>query len=1037
MIDFFISRPIFTSVCSIIIIIVGLICIPTLPVAQYPLLAPPLITVSSNYTGASSEVVESAVTKPLEEAINGVEDMKYMTSQSSNDGNSVISVTFELGKDQDIAAVDVQNRISPVNGSLPEEVKKTGTTIKKTSTNIVVGYALFAEGGEYDDIFISNYIDKYVIDPIKRIKGVGDVSIAGERKYSMRIWIDPNKLTSRGLTPSDVVSAIQEQNVQVPAGQIGQPPSPDDQKYQVSIKVHSRFSDPEQFNNIVLKTNKDGTLVKLKDIGYAELGSQDYSTALSFNKHTSVGILIYQLSDANSLQVFEKVQAKMEELQKSFPPGLKYQKAFDTTTFVEESIHEVIFTLYLSIFLVLVVIFVFLQSWRTTLIPLITIPVSLIGTFIFIKAFGFSINTLTLFGLVLAIGLVVDDAIVVVENVERNMKEKGLSPFEAASLSMKEVSAAIIAATLVLGAVFIPVAVSPGTTGQLYKQFALTIVFSVCISLFNALTLSPSMCALLLSSKETEHQGWLKKIDDFINFSRDTYHSFLHKVLDQKIFMIIIYIGLIGGCIFLFKIIPSGFVPNEDQGYLMITVQAPEGSSLNYTTDTMKEYQEKILDKIEEIDCIFSFGGFGFTGNGSNLGVIFVGLKPIEERKGKEHSSAAIVKRMNKMSPAVPGAIIVAFQPPAIQGIGNVGGFQFELIDQSGHTLEELAEYSQKLIQEGSKSNILTGLFTTFTANTPQLQVKVDKDKAKRLNVPLSNLYNTIQILLGSVYVNDFDYLDKVYRVYVQGQKLYRNTPDVLREYYVASTDGKTMPISNFLEITNQNTSNTISHYNLFRSAEISGSEAQGYSSGQSLAEMERIAKEVLPQGMSYEWSGIALEQKAAGMQSIIMFGLGILFVYLFLAAQYESLIDPLIIILAVPLAMFGALLAQHLAGLNNDVYCQIGLVMLIGLACKNSILIVEFANQKMDEGLEALPAVLEAGEKRFRPILMTSMAFILGVFPLVVATGAGAASRNSMGTAVFGGMIFATFISLLFVPTLYVILKKLEKKKPVKKNTN
>ena len=672
MIDFFISRPIFTSVCSIIIIIVGLICIPTLPIAQYPLLAPPLIQVSSNYTGASSEVVESAVTKPLEQAINGVEDMKYMTSQSSNDGNSVISVTFELGKDQDIAAVDVQNRISPVNGSLPSEVTKTGITIQKTSTNIVVAYALYSDKGQYDDIFISNYLDKYVTDALKRIKGVGDVTIAGERKYSMRVWLDPDRLTARGLTASDVVSAIQEQNVQVPAGQIGQPPSPDDQKYQLSIKVHSRFSDPEQFDNIVLKTNNDGTLVKLKDVATTELGSQDYSTDLSFNKKSSVGILIYQLSDANSLQVFKDVQAQMVELSKSFPPGLTYEKAFDTTTSVKDSIHEVIFTLYLSIFLVLVVIFVFLQSWRTTLIPLITIPVSLIGTFIFIKAFGFSINTLTLFGLVLAIGLVVDDAIVVVENVERNMKEKGLSPFEAASLSMKEVSAAIIAATLVLGAVFIPVAASPGTTGQLYKQFALTIVFSVCISLFNALTLSPSMCALLLSSKEVEKGGILKKLDDFINFSRDTYHSFLHKVLDKKLLMLVIYLGLIGGCVFLFKVIPGGFVPNEDQGYLILTVQAPEGSSLKYTSDTMLEFEKKVLDKIEEINCVFSFSGFDFTGNGPNLGVMFVSLKPMEERKGKKHSAAAIAKKINMMAPIIPGAIIVGFQPPAIQGIGNV-----------------------------------------------------------------------------------------------------------------------------------------------------------------------------------------------------------------------------------------------------------------------------------------------------------------------------------------------------------------------------
>lgn len=1028
-IDFFIKRPIFTSVCSFIFILAGLICIPLLPVSQYPELAPPLITVSSVYTGANSEVVETAVTTPLEEAINGVEDMRYMMSQSSNDGSSVIQVTFELGKDKDIAAVDVNNRISSVLGTLPSEVQKTGISISKKSTSIVGAYAFYTENNEYDDVFISNYIDKYVSDAIKRIDGVGDVMIAGERKYSMRVWVYPDKLSARGLTATDIVNVIEEQNVQTPAGQIGGQPSPPDGKVTFSLTVDGRLSSPEEFENLVVKTGKDGSLIRMKDVARIELGSEDYSTVLRYSGKPAIGVMVYQLADANALKVFEEVEAMMADLSKTFPPGLKYSLAFETTSVVEESIHEVVFTLFLSIFLVVLVIFFFLQSWRSTLIPIITIPVSLIGTFAILKLFGFSINTLSLFGIVLATGLVVDDAIVVIENIQRNITENNLSPIEAASASMKEVASAVIAATLVLAAVFLPVACFPGTTGQLYKQFALTIVFSVAISLFNALTLTPALSAILLRGEEDHEGSFFGKVEKIITTARDKYHAVLTEVIHYKVIAIIAFMAMLGGTYYLFQIVPSGFVPDEDQGYLITNIQAPEGTSLNYT-DTVMGQVEQIMLAIPETRCTFAIGGYGFTGNGPNKAVVFTSLKPIKERKKLTQSAKAVLQKIRKQVLPIPDAIIMPFEPPAIQGIGNVGGFQFELLDQGGHTLNELNDVADDFIAEGNKSPILQGLFTSFSADNPQLELKLDRLKAKRLNILLSDIFTTLQVFLGSKYINDFNYIERVYRVYVQADSQYRDDPKDVKEFYVRSQlNNELIRLSSLIDINPTFTADTITHFNLYRSVELNGSSAPGYSSGQALIEMQNIANSVLPVGFNYQWAGISLEQLKSGQAGILMFALGLLFVYLVLAAQYESLIDPLIIILAVPLAIFGALLAQLLRGLENDVFCQIGLVMLIGLACKNSILIVEFANHLIRQGETPIEAVLEAAKTRFRPIMMTSLAFICGIFPLAVATGAGAASRNSMGTAVFGGMFFSTLLSLFIVPILFLVAKSIEHK--------
>lgn len=1025
-VDFFIKRPIFTAVCSFIIVLLGVICIPTLPISQYPELTPPTITVSSIYTGATSEVVESAITTPLEKAINGVEAMKYMQSQSSNNGASSITVTFDLSRDKDIACVDVQNRISQVTGTLPQEVNRTGITVSKQSSSIIGGYAFFSPTNEYDEIFISNYIDNYITDELSRVPGVGSVTIAGERKYSMRLWLDPNKLTARGLTADDVSNAIQEQNIQVPAGQIGQPPINSGQQYQISLKLHSRLSSVEEFNNIVLKTNKDGSLVKIKDIGTVELGSEDYDSLLKYSGKSAVGFMIYQLSDANALQVYNDVEAKMAELRKDFPPGLVSEMAFETTSVVKDSIREVLFTLGLAIVLVILVIFFFLQSWRTTLIPIVTIPVSLIGTFMFIKLFGFSINTLTLFGIVLATGLVVDDAIVVIENIQRSISDKGLSPIKAASAGMKEVTSAVVASTMVLAAVFLPVAAIPGTTGQLYKQFALTIVFSVLISLFNSLTLSPAMAAIVLA-EEKEPTGILAIANNFINFIRDRYHSILELVLRLKPFVLALFIVLMGCTYYLLQIVPGGFVPNEDQGYIISNIQCPDGTSLEYTTSVMDKVVAQI-NKQEEVKGTFAISGYSFNGTNPNQGLIFTTLKDLKERKGKMHAAKTIVDRLNKVTMAMPEAIIVSFEPPAIQGIGNVGGFQFELIDKGGNTLQDLADNANKMIAASRKDPALTSLFTSYSANSPQLIINVDRDKAKRIGVSLTNVFDTVQIFLGSLYVNDFDYLNRVYRVYIQADKSFRDNPEVINQYYVNSdASGSLVPLSSLVTIVKNYVPQTITHFNVYRSAEINGEAAPNYSSGQAVTAMQKLSAEVLPQGYSYDWAGITIDQLASAKSSIVMFILGLIFVYLLLAAQYENLMDPLIIIFAVPLAVFGALSFQLMRHLENDIFCQIGLVMLIGLACKNSILIVEFANQLIKKGMKPHDAVLESARIRFRPILMTSLAFILGVLPLALATGAGAASRTSMGTAVFGGMIVSTFLSLFIVPVMFVVFKYIE----------
>jgi len=1023
-VDFFIERPVFATVCALLIILGGAIAIPSLPVAQFPELAPPQVVVSSGYIGANAQTVESAVTIPLEQAINGVPGMKYITSASGNDGTSQVSVTFDVTRDVDLAAVDVQNRVNQALGRLPNEVKNTGVIITKQASGFVLGAGAYTEGTQYDSMFLSNYLDVYVKDAIKRVKGVGDVFVFGERKYAMRLWLDPSKLAERGLTASNVLAALQEQNVQVAAGQVGEPPLPSGQAYQVSVRAIGRLTEAVEFDNIILKTGADGTIVRVKDVGHSELGAENYGSVLRYNGHEAVGIGVTQLPGANALDVDKAVKAELLRLSKSFPPGLKAAVAFDTTTVIGESIRDVLITLLQAVALVIVVIYIFLQDWRSTFIPAITIPVSLVGTFIFVKLFGFSINTLTLFGITLATGLVVDDAIVVIENVERHIVEGITEPHNAASVAMKEVAGAVIATSLVLVAVFVPVALFPGTTGILFRQFALTIAFSVSISAFNALTLTPALSAIFLGKHRQRAQGaFFKGFNRAVSAGTEAYQRTVRGVLHWKAIAALAFVATLGLTYWVYQRVPRSFIPDEDQGWFMVIVQAPQGASLEYTRAVCARAEE-FLTKIPEAEGTFSVTGFSFAGNAPNRAMIFIALKPFEERKGEEHSAAMVIDRLRGPLAGVPGALLIPFNPPTVSGTSSIGGFQFEVQDPSGNSLQGLADAANRLSAEGNQSGRLAGLFTSFTANDPQYLVKIDREKAKSLRVPLNQITDALQVYMGSVYVNDFDFNNRAYRVYVQAEGKFRNKAKDIGGYYVRSDTGKMISLDNLVTLEQTATPQVISHFNLFRSAEISGSAAPGRSSGQAIADMEGMAQKLLPQGMRYEWSGLTLEELESGSKALILFGLGLVFVYLTLAAQYESFVLPFIVLLAVPVALLGAIGAQYMRGLQNDVYCQIGLVMLIGLSSKNAILIVEFAEQLRAQGKSIADAAVEAARIRLRPILMTSFAFILGVVPLVVATGAGKAGRISVGTTVFGGMIAATTLNLLFIPLLYVIVR-------------
>ncbi|MGF1521846.1 MAG: efflux RND transporter permease subunit [Leptolyngbyaceae cyanobacterium] len=1027
MVNFFIKRPVFAIVCALILLLVGAISIPTLPIAQFPDISPTQVTVRASYPGADAETVEKTVTNILEREINGVEGMRYMTSSSTNAGVSNITITFDSTRDKDIAAVDVQNRTSLAEPQLPETVLQTGVSVSKETSNILLAMSLYTEDDSYDDIFLSNYADLYIVDALRRVQGVGNVQIFGERTYAVRLWLDPQRMASRDLTARDVVDALQEQNIQVGAGQLGQPPSDSDQQYQIDLRAISRFQTVEQFEELVLKRGNSGELVKFSDIGRVELGAENYNTFLRYRGQESIGLGIFQLPGSNALEVARGVKEEMARLADQFPPGMEYGIGFDTTEFVEQSLFEVVWTLVQAVALVVLVIFVFLQDWRTTIIPAITIPVALIGTFAIVKIFGFSINSLTLFGLTLATGMVVDDAIVVVEDISRKIQDQGMPPARAAIEAMRQLTGAVIATSLVLMAVFIPVAFFPGTTGALYRQFALTIAFAIALSTFNALTLTPTLSGLLLRAKPPMG-GWLgnlfHRFNRFLDWLRNSYRGILELLNAVKPLVLAAFVALLVVTGWLYRSVPSAFLPDEDQGYFITLVQAPEGVSLNYTSDVMRQVEEKIL-ALDGVRATFAVGGFGFSGDTVNNGVVFTTLVPWAEREPGQSAQALIGQLFGQFA-SITEARVFPVNPPSIQGLGQFGGFQYQLQDRQGDlSLPALVEMMGTMLGAANSDPNLQNVFSTYSAATPQLLIDVNRDRAKALDVDVDEVFDTLQTYLGSRYVNDFTLGQRTYRVYVQADQQFRSDPGDIPKLYVRSGTDAMIPLGNLVNITPATGAQVINHYNLYRAIEINGAAAPGVSSGVALQTMEELSAQVLPPSMGYEWSGSSLEEIESGNQAPIIFGLGLVFVFLVLAAQYESFIDPVVILFSVPLAVLGALLAQTLRGLPNDVYCQIGLVMLIGLASKNSILIVEFANQLREEGLPIVKAAFEAAENRMRPILMTAISTLSSIFPLVIATGAGAGSRQSLGTAVFGGMFIATFLSLFVVPILYVMVKQ------------
>ena len=1029
MIGFFLRRPIFAAVCSLVIFTAGLVAIPTLPISQYPKIAPPVITVTAQYLGADAATVEASVTTPLEEAVNGVAGLRYITSSSNADGSVTITATFDLAKNIDLAQADVQNAVLSATGRLPAEVQRTGIVVEKSSSAFILGIGMVSENPQYDYGWLSNFTEIHVLNAIKRVKGVGNVLLFGSRKYAMRLWLDPHRLAQNNLTAPDVVAALSAQNVQVAAGALGASPTSKTQPFQIGLSASGRLGNPEQFRNVVLRSDPDGGAVRVRDVGRVELGAEDYSTFTSWNGAVTIGMGVTQQPDANALESAQAVRARLNELSKTFPPGVHYVIPFDPTLFVTESIKEVTITLAVSIALVVLVIFLFLQNWRMTLIPLMTIPISLIGTFALMKALGFSINTLTLFGLTLATGLVVDDAIVVIENIARFVQDKKMGAFEGAEAAMREITGAVIATSLVLLAVFVPVAFFPGSTGLLYKQFALTIAASISISLFIALTLTPTLSALLLSRPVDAPPRFLRPVEAAIESVRRLYRRVLPLIVAWRFVVLGVFVAALALTAYTFKTTTTGFIPDEDQGYLVTMIQTPEGTSI--------EGERRFADRIAaiaranapEIEGTFQIDGFNFFGPASNHSLIFLPLRPWGDRAGRDHTYASIIARLQPLYFGVPGGQAYIFNPPAIQGVGNFGGFQFEVLDTANVGIAALTASTYGLLGPANADPALNAVFTTFRADSPRLALEVDRQKIQALHVPIDNVFGTMQAYFGSQYVNDFDYLNRSYRVYVQADQQFRSRPDDLATAYVRTSGGGMVPLSTLVHVTSTKAPPTITHYDLFRSIEIDGQPKPGVGSGDAIAAMENIAQNRLPLGTHFEWTGLTLDQIEGGSAAALIFGLGVFMVFLVLAAQYESFLDPLVILLAVPLAILGALWAVNLRHLPSDVFVQIGFVMLVGLASKNAILIVEFANQLRASGRDAADAVQQAARTRLRPILMTSLAFVFGIVPLVTATGAGSASRNSLGTALFGGMILSTLLNLIVVPVLYVVVERLRER--------
>ncbi|MGE4476276.1 MAG: efflux RND transporter permease subunit [Stutzerimonas sp.] len=1044
--QFFIKRPIFAAVLSLVILIGGAISLFQLPISEYPEVVPPTVVVRANFPGANPKVIGETVASPLEQAITGVEGMLYMSSQATADGKLTLTITFALGTDLDNAQVQVQNRVTRTMPTLPTEVQRLGVTVDKASPDLTMVVHLTSPDNRYDMLYLSNYAALNVKDELARLDGVGDVQLFGLGNYSLRVWLDPNKVAQRNLTATDVVNAIREQNRQVAAGALGAPPAPGATDFQLSINTQGRLVDEEEFENIIVRAGEDGEITRLKDIARIELGSSQYALRSLLNNQPAVAIPIFQRPGSNAIAISDLVRERMAELKQSFPQGVDYEIVYDPTIFVRGSIEAVVHTLLEAIVLVVLVVILFLQTWRASIIPLAAVPVSLIGTFAVMHLLGFSLNALSLFGLVLAIGIVVDDAIVVVENVERNIG-LGKSPVEATRQAMKEVTGPIIATALVLCAVFIPTAFISGLTGQFYQQFALTIAISTVISAFNSLTLSPALAATLLKAHDAPKDGFSRLLDRLLGgwlfrpfnrvFDRAShgYVGVVRRILRGSAVALLVYVGLVGLGYMGFASTPTGFVPQQDKQYLVAFAQLPDAATLDRTEDVIKRMSE-IAGKHPGVESTVAFPGLSINGftNSPNSGIVFTPLKPFDERKDPSLSANAIAADLNGQFAQIQDAFIAIFPPPPVQGLGTIGGFRVQVQDRGNLGYEELYKQVQNVIAKSADYPELAGLFTSYQVNVPQVDADIDREKAKTHGVAIDDIFDTMQVYLGSLYANDFNRFGRTYQVNVQADQKFRLAPEQIGQLKVRNNRGEMVPLSTFVSVTDSAGPDRVMHYNGFITAEINGAPAPGYSSGQAEAAMERLLEAELPNGMTYEWTELTYQQILAGNTAAFVFPLCVLLAFLVLAAQYESWSLPLAVILIVPMTLLSAITGVILAGSDNNVFTQIGLIVLVGLACKNAILIVEFAKDKQEEGMDRLAATLEACRLRLRPILMTSFAFIMGVVPLVLSSGAGAEMRHAMGVAVFSGMLGVTFFGLLLTPVFYLVIRAFVEKREARK---
>ncbi len=1028
MADFFIRRPIVAIVISILTVIVGLVSLKRLPISEYPTVSPTLIKVTTTYRGAAAEAVMESVATPIESKVNGVDKLLYLQSFNANDGKLTLNVYFDVGTDVDIMQVNAQNRVGQAQAQLPDAVKKEGVVVDRSSPDILLGIGLYSPKGTYDGIFLGNYADINLVDAIKRVRGVGEVKNFTAQDYAMRIWLRPDRLASLGVNQDDIAKAIQEQNAQSPAGRIGAEPAPPSQQSQFNVRALGLLRDPKQFEEIIVRSNPDGSQVKIKDVGRVELGAQTYDLRARLNKSPAGAIGVYLAPGANAIETANNVKKILETAKKQFPPDMDYDIALDSTLPITASMHEIVHTLVEAIILVLIVVYIFLQSFRATIIPMCTVPVSLLGVFIAFPALGFSINTLTMFGLVLAIGIVVDDAIVVVEAVQHHI-EHGLSPQDATRQAMKEVSGPVVAIGLVLCAVFVPVAFMGGVTGQLYKQFALTIAVAVVFSVINALTLSPALSAMLLR-KPTPGRGPVAKFFKWFNktFDRLTggYGSIVGGISRKAARSMLLLVAVVGGIFLVGKFVPGGFIPDEDKGYVFVAVQLPEGASLQRTDEILKQIENTVGDT-PGVRSAMTVVGMNILNsmNFPNTAVMFVGLKPWEERKAPGLHADAITREWTKKFQSIPGATAFAFGPPPLPGYGNVSGFSMQLQDRSGGSIEQLAGYVKQLIEAAAKRPELGRVTTTFNPSTPQVKVVLDREKARTLGVPVDSVFSTLQTYLSGLYVNDFVRFGRVYKVFLQAEPQFTSKPSDIGQFYVRNNNGQMVPLNTLVNISKMSGPNLVNRFNLYNAAEIIGAPAPGYSSGQAIKAIEEVMK-TMPSDVGYEWSGLTLQEKKSEGQAPIIFGMAVLFVFLLLAAQYESWGLPFAVLLATPTVILGTMIGMLVRHYDLNVYAQIGLVMLIGLSAKNAILIVEFAKMRREEGKEILDAAVEGSKLRLRPILMTSFAFILGCVPLMLASGSGAASRSTMGTGVVFGMTIATAVGLFLIPVCYVFVERI-----------